>query len=77
VPTYAFRCGKCRVEFDVRLSFSDSHKAVKCPSCASKHVDRLYGSAFQASMEVNRLAGKGDKDECESCGGASCGTCAH
>lgn len=75
MPTYAFRCAKCRVEFDVSLSFSDSSKTVKCPSCSSKHVDRLYGSSLQSSMETIKSLDRPPSASCDGCNETSCEGC--
>ena len=47
MPTYDYRCEKCRVAFTRRESFSEHESAKpKCPKCGSRKVTRVPGQFF-------------------------------
>jgi putative FmdB family regulatory protein len=42
MPTYDFRCKKCRKEFSAMLSLREYEKGqVKCPKCKGKQLEQL------------------------------------
>ncbi len=41
MPTYEFKCRKCRKAFEVNAS-PTRLKSVKCPKCGGKDIERLY-----------------------------------
>lgn len=43
MPTYDYRCGNCRHEFELFQSMSDSPKR-KCPECGKNTLERLIGT---------------------------------
>lgn len=47
MPSYEFRCEKCRKTFTEKLTFKehDRHK-VKCPKCGSAHIRQIISSTF-------------------------------
>ncbi|PIW69124.1 MAG: zinc ribbon domain-containing protein [Ignavibacteriales bacterium CG12_big_fil_rev_8_21_14_0_65_30_8] len=49
MPSYEFKCNKCKKKFSLQLSISDytQKKSFACPKCKSKSVDRIF-SGFTA-----------------------------
>jgi putative FmdB family regulatory protein len=48
MPTYDFKCKKCKKEFYLILSIKEHEKKVfKCPHCGSEEVDQQF-SVFYA-----------------------------
>ncbi len=42
MPTYDFRCKKCKKEFSIMLSLREYEKGkVDCPHCKGKQVEQL------------------------------------
>lgn len=51
MPTYAYRCGSCGVQFDRHQKFSDQ-ALTKCPECGEKSLRKLFqpvGIVFKGS----------------------------
>ena len=48
MPTYDFRCGKCKKEFSVILTLKEREKGkIKCPTCKSSNkVQPVFGGFF-------------------------------
>lgn len=48
MPTYDFRCTKCKKDFTVTLTLKEREKGkMKCPSCKSSHnLQPIYSSFF-------------------------------
>ena len=48
MPTYDFRCGKCKKDFTVTMTLKEREKKkVKCPSCKSaQKVEPIFTSFF-------------------------------
>lgn len=47
VSVYPYRCAQCGKEFDVTMRPSEvGRKAVTCPACNAKSVQRVYGAFF-------------------------------
>ena len=47
MPIYEYRCVGCEKPFEiVRLISENKSKAVKCPKCESKKVERRWSSVF-------------------------------
>ncbi len=45
MPTYEYRCGKCKKEFTLRMNFKEyESKKAKCPRCKGGKVERLMAS---------------------------------
>jgi putative FmdB family regulatory protein len=45
MPTYDFRCTKCKRSFTVNISFRDYEKGkVKCPRCGGQNVQQQITS---------------------------------
>ncbi len=45
MPSYDYRCSKCRKNFTAILSVKDHDaKKVKCPKCGGKSLDQLISS---------------------------------
>ncbi|MBI4571878.1 MAG: zinc ribbon domain-containing protein [candidate division NC10 bacterium] len=45
MPTYDFRCGRCRKKYTLTMSISDrDHKKVKCPKCGSVKAETIFSS---------------------------------
>lgn len=49
MPTYDFKCEKCKKHFSLELSISDysKKKRIKCPKCGSQKTERVF-SMFTA-----------------------------
>jgi putative FmdB family regulatory protein len=43
MPLYEYICPRCKTEFDLRLSFSETSRTATCPKCSSK-AQRLISS---------------------------------
>ncbi len=41
MPTYDFRCAKCKHKFTIMVGISEKDK-VKCPACGSNKVNQLF-----------------------------------
>jgi len=90
MPTYEYRCTKCKYEFEKFQAMSDP-SVRKCPKCGKLSVERMIsigagiifkGSGFYATdykKKDNRKPSKEDKDKkgCSSCSPSpnSCKTC--
>jgi len=52
MPTYEYKCKKCKKAFSLELSFEqyDKQKRVKCPNpkCGSTATERVFASGFFA-----------------------------
>ncbi|GAB4269899.1 MAG: hypothetical protein Kow0092_24080 [Deferrisomatales bacterium] len=47
MSVYPYRCAQCGKEFDVTMRPSEvGRKAVTCPACNAKSVQRVYGAFF-------------------------------
>jgi len=48
MPTYDFRCGKCKKDFTVIMTLKEREKKkIKCPSCnSSQKVEPVFTSFF-------------------------------
>jgi putative FmdB family regulatory protein len=48
MPTYDFKCEKCKKTFTEKQTFEqhDHHKKVKCPKCGSTSVRQVISSTF-------------------------------
>lgn len=46
MPTYQFRCKKCKVEYETIASYDETGKYsnINCPSCGSKSKTKLINS---------------------------------
>ena len=52
MPIYEYRCVDCKKPFEIlRPITEDKPKAVKCPKCESKKVERRWSSVF---LETSR-----------------------
>jgi putative FmdB family regulatory protein len=56
VPTYQYRCLNCKKRFEIFLSYQEyGVKAVLCPQCKSKRVERRIGRIRIAKSEESRM----------------------
>lgn len=46
MPVYEYKCHKCDRNFEVSRSMTETEGNVKCPSCGSTQIDRVYTSVF-------------------------------
>jgi putative FmdB family regulatory protein len=47
MPAYEYECRECHKNFQIVAPISEYNpKAVKCPKCGSKKVERLWSSVF-------------------------------
>jgi putative FmdB family regulatory protein len=52
MPTYEFKCGKCKKKFSLVLSLSKyEKKKPKCPKCGSKQVEQLVQPFFAVTSK--------------------------
>jgi len=42
MPTYDYKCNKCREAFELFRHLSEIDKEVKCPNCGSEKTQRLF-----------------------------------
>jgi putative FmdB family regulatory protein len=45
MPTYPFRCQKCRAQFDLLLNLAERDEPQKCPQCGSRRTKRQISAA--------------------------------
>jgi putative FmdB family regulatory protein len=82
MPTYEYRCQKCREVFGVERSMSDD-TAASCASCGSGEVSRIWNAVIRTggvTPDVGQGASASTKSSssgggCGSCSSHSCGTC--
>ena len=61
MPSYEFRCLKCRRRFDLFLSYNDyGNTVIRCPHCQSTEVQRKIGRIRFARSEESRLENLAD-----------------
>lgn len=58
MPTYEYKCPKCKENFELKLGFFHNKKDEKCPKCGSPEVDRVFSPISSKSSG-------------SSCGGSS------
>jgi putative FmdB family regulatory protein len=46
MPTYDYRCNKCRKKFSLTISLAEHDKGVKCPKCGSRKVEQQISGFF-------------------------------
>jgi len=48
MPTYVFKCGACREQFEKVMSISEREKGKppSCPKCKKDNVERVYTSFY-------------------------------
>ncbi|MDD5555943.1 MAG: zinc ribbon domain-containing protein [bacterium] len=52
MPTYEYRCGKCRRAFTARLSMSEhDRRKPACPKCGSRKVAQQLASFFPVTSK--------------------------
>ena len=74
MPKYEYSCPACGTTFEVKRSFSDADKAVKCPKCktrAKKQISRFIAFAKGSAGDMTPITGDG----CSSCSAGTCSTC--
>jgi putative FmdB family regulatory protein len=56
MPTYEYRCQKCKKRFELFLSYAEYEKAsISCPACGSTDIQRLIGKVRIAKSEESRI----------------------
>jgi putative FmdB family regulatory protein len=50
MPQYDYRCKDCQELFMVQAGMNDKRDDVKCPSCESQQVNRVFGSVVLAGL---------------------------
>ena len=45
MPTYEYRCSKCKTEFELKRPMSESNKTAICPKCGSRSKKQISGFA--------------------------------
>jgi len=71
MPIYEFRCMDCQAEFEELCRLDE--KAVPCPSCGSKHVERKVSlCAFSVGGKMTTTASSAS---CTGCSATSCSSC--
>lgn len=61
MPTYEFRCLKCKKRFDRVIAYADyDSAAIICPHCGSDLVSRTIGRVRVAHNSMQRLADLAD-----------------
>jgi len=52
MPTYEFRCRKCKKEFSVVMKISEhGTKKIECPACGSSSVAQQFTSFFAVTSK--------------------------
>jgi putative FmdB family regulatory protein len=44
MPVYEYKCTKCGEKFEVKHSYFQNKKQVKCPKCGAEDPDRVFSS---------------------------------
>lgn len=58
MPTYPFRCQKCRATFDLLLTLSERDESQKCPQCGSRRTKRqITAGVVAGGADSARSAG--------------------
>ena len=52
MPIYEYECEKCGEKFELRRSFSDSDREIKCPKCGEQKAKRAI-SVFASSGSMD------------------------
>lgn len=76
MPKYEYSCPACGNAFEVKCSFSDADKAVKCPKCktrAKKQISLFMVFTKGSGGDTMPIAGGGGG--CSSCSAGTCSTC--
>jgi putative FmdB family regulatory protein len=79
MPSYEFRCQKCRQVFAEEHSMTETFTA-QCTSCGSEDCSRIWGATIRTGG-VTPDVGQGTTKQssggggCGSCSSHSCGTC--
>jgi len=61
MPTYEFRCQKCKKRFDRLIAYADYDAAIiTCPHCGAGEVSRLISRVRVAHNSVQRMADLAD-----------------
>ncbi|MBM3789002.1 MAG: zinc ribbon domain-containing protein [Acidobacteria bacterium] len=52
MPTYDYKCSKCRKKFSVIMSIAEyDQKKAKCPKCGSRQVEQVIQSFFAVTSK--------------------------
>ena len=73
MPQYDYACKDCERVFTIRAGMNDSRDDVRCATCNSSHVRRLYSGIMLG--KGTRATGNGGGG-CGGCSPQGCG-CAH
>ncbi|HHW11039.1 MAG TPA: zinc ribbon domain-containing protein [Firmicutes bacterium] len=65
MPTYEFRCRKCRHEFSAKSSMKDKVNIV-CPTCGGKELEELFGN-YRFHVGGKATADKAMPPGCREC----------
>ena len=82
MPSYEYRCQKCRQIFAVERSMNDTAQAT-CSACGSEDVSRIWNAYIRSggiTPDVGQGAARPSKSSgggCGSCSSHSCGSCSH
>jgi putative FmdB family regulatory protein len=68
MPTYEFKCKKCKKKFEIFTSISKKGE-ITCPECGGEDIQEIFGAFFVGGDVSKKGAGQGS-----SCDG-TCGTC--
>jgi putative FmdB family regulatory protein len=52
MPIYEYLCPKCRMEFEIRRSFSEADKPAVCPKCNSEAQKLISGFACKTGSYI-------------------------
>lgn len=72
MPIYEFNCVGCAHRFEEYFSSPAQRKAVRCPECGGKEVEKVF-SVFGMGGGSGGASGGGSS--CASCTSTSCDTC--
>ncbi|MFQ5861722.1 MAG: zinc ribbon domain-containing protein [Candidatus Brocadiales bacterium] len=73
MPIYEFNCTSCTHRFEEYFSSSTQKRAVGCPECGGKEVEKVF-SVFGMGANSSNNASSGGSS-CASCTSTSCDTC--
>ncbi|MFA5802349.1 MAG: zinc ribbon domain-containing protein [Thermoleophilia bacterium] len=77
MPIYEFCCQSCQIRFEELVGSSDTEgTGLKCPSCESGKVNRLFSSfSFKSSGGQGPASSGAAGSNCGPCSKTSCAGC--
>ena len=65
MPTYEFKCNKCKHQFEVFTSISEKDETT-CPKCKSRKITQLLSGFYTKGSSSS---------SCSNCSSSTCSSC--